>query len=532
MRKLNFVQVGFLFCLLICKPAATQIVPDATLPNNSLIINQNNTSLIEGGTRAGGNLFHSFEDFSVPNGGTAYFNNVLDVQNIITRVTGSSISNLNGLIKANGTANLFLLNPNGIIFGPNAQMNIGGSILVSTASNINFSDGTQFSAKVPQTIPLLTVSVPLGLQFRGNPGAIHVQGPGHNLIGPGFSPIIRDSSSTAGLQVQPGKSLVIVGGDVSIDGGTLTTEAGRIELGSVGSGLVSLSPTPQGWTLGYEQVQSFQDILLSRRALADASGVGSSFIQVQGRRVTLSDGSVILIQNQGLLPAGTLSVNASESLEISGTDPVARIIGSLTNETQGFGNGGDIAISTPKLVLQLGGAIVTRTFGPAKAGSITVNAPKSIQVIGASPVDVRAASVINSITFGSGKAGDIKVKTGQLNATGGGLLISTTSGTGAGGDVIVDAAESVTLIGVEQSSFLPSSISASTLNAGSAGTVVINTSRLVVRDGGRVDSSTIASGSAGSVEINASDSVEVSGAVPGSQNFSLVISSANILEAV
>ena len=109
-------------------------------------------------------------------------------------------------------------------------------------------------------------------------------------------------------------------------------------------------------------------------------------------------------------------------------------------------------------------------------------------------------------------------------------MTSPTFGTGSGGDVTVNATESVELIGVAPVAFQPSFLGAITLNVGDAGSLAINTSRLVVRDGGRVDSSTIATGSAGSITINASESVEVSGTVPGSKNPSLIISSANILD--
>lgn len=353
--------------------ASAQIVPDSTLPNNSIVTPNSDIIEITGGTTAGSKLFHSFKDFSVLTGDTAFFNNALTIENIISRVTGGSISNIDGLIRANGAANLFLLNPNGIILGPNASLNIGGSFIGTTANSIKLASGNEFSAIAPQAPPLLEINVPVGLQYGSNPGEILVQGPGNNLtLNPDNFEPIRDDRPV-GLQVQPGQTLALVGGNVTLEGGNLTAEGGRIELGSVDAGVVKLTSVNPGWSLSYEGAGNFQDILLFQAASVDTSGSGGGDIQVQGRRVVLTDGSAILADTLGESAGGLLTVKASEAVEVIGTSASNPFFSGLfTDVASGAtGTGGNLTIDTERLLVDAGAQIGVNTFGVGNAGALS-----------------------------------------------------------------------------------------------------------------------------------------------------------------
>ena len=273
-----------LFLLTYNYRVAAQIEADNTLPVNSNAIKNGINFKINGGTMRGKNLFHSFKRFNILNGGEAFFDNTNSIENIFTRVTGGTISNIDGIIKANGSANLFLMNPSGIIFGENSRLNIGGSFLGTTAENIKFTDGNEFSAVNSQASSLLTINVPVGLQMGTNPGEIIVKGSGHNLVTQdiNFAPYINLGNSSF-LQAESGRTLALVGGNITLDGGILNAATGRVELSSVQQGEVDLNliknQNNQYFSLDISANSKLGNIQLLQQSKIDDSGARSGRIQ-------------------------------------------------------------------------------------------------------------------------------------------------------------------------------------------------------------------------------------------------------------
>jgi filamentous hemagglutinin family protein len=170
-------------------PALAQIIPDNTLgsENSQIIPNVNVRGLpaerIDGGAVRGSALFHSFSEFNVNEGQRVYFSNPAGIADIFSRVTGSNVSNILGRLGVDGGANLFLLNPNGILFGPNAQLDIQGSFVASTGRGFKFSDGSEFSATNPQAAPLLTMSVTPGVQYGTTESGATITNRGNLSVG-------------------------------------------------------------------------------------------------------------------------------------------------------------------------------------------------------------------------------------------------------------------------------------------------------------------------------------------------------------
>ncbi|PHM11604.1 two-partner secretion domain-containing protein [Nostoc sp. 'Peltigera malacea cyanobiont' DB3992] len=497
--------------------ALAQITPDGTLDNNSSIITPNvnikglSADRIDGGATRGANLFHSFQEFNVGELQRVYFANPTGISNILTRVTGSNISNILGTLGVDGGANLFFINPNGILFGNNARLDVAGSFVGSTANSFVFGNGLEFSATNPQNpSPLLTVN-PSALLFNQlQAGRIE-----NRSIAP-------TGDNIFGLRVPDGQSLLLVGGEIAINEGKLNAPGGRVELaGIAGEGTVGLNVDGNNLSLIVPNNVAKADISLSNQALVSTSGEGGGAIQVWGKGVTVNGGSQIEASTLGALPGKGLSVNASESVQVVGESPTG-IRSGLFAETFGTGDAGNLTINTRQLQILAGGKISSSTTNAGVAGNLTVNASESLQIIGIPDNPNLGSSGMFAASNGVGDAGDITINTRQLLIQNGAGIITDNEGKGVGGSITVNA-ESVQLVGTAilpqfPNRWYPSKISSNAYSTGPAGKITINTNQLLIQDGAAISARTNGSGAGGSLTINASQSVKLIGSAINSNS--------------
>ena len=508
-------------------PALAQIQGDNTILRPSSVRTEGSRWIITDGTQQGANLFHSFRQFSVPEDNTASFQGIEPgVRNVFVRVTGAARSNISGAIELRqlnhsiSSANLFLLNPNGILFGSKAALNIGGSFIATTADRVNFNDGTQFSATNPQASPLLTISTPVGLQFGHSPGSIINQSIVQNISSLGTPLQDAFTGNALGLRVLPGQTLALVGGSLDLQGGGLVagSEAhqpgGRIELASVaGDESVSLTAGNGGWNLGFSDVRHFGTVDFTQGAIVNASGSTGGAIVVHGREVQLTQGSQIFSVTQGSGRGEPLIVDASKQLTIAGFQDYNS---SLYTYSQGRGRSGDVRISTGQLTLRNGAGIQSITESHGRGGDIRVEASHLITVAGAiadtSNTNFGIISTLETQASKDGRAGDLNLTTDQLIIRNGGEIGSTTSGTGQGGNVLVNASASIHIQGISTLPGLADDARGGNLltqtsrkadHAGTAGNLTVITDRVQIQGGGQIASSTVGSGDGGTLTIRA-----------------------------
>ena len=554
----------FAFLLLSPVPAIAQIIPDNSLGAESSrtvpdTINNLPSDRIEGGATRGINLFHSLREFNIREGRGAYFANPNGIANIFTRVTGGNPSNILGVLGVQGNANLFLLNSKGIVFGPNARLDLRGSFLASSADSIVFDNGYQFSSSNPQSLPLLNVNIPIGLNFRENLGKIinNSAAPALSLpeLPPGFPPIFNN----IGLAVQPGQTLALVGGDIGLNQGSVTASTGQILLGSVASpGMVGLGATPLGLSLNYDKISNFGNIEITNGSALNTSGLGGGKVDIRGGNVNLNNGRIYALtlgnidgrgidinaQNfraqggaqistltAGSGAGGAVNIRATDSVEMNGIglglytvfagkyllsgsiapfDPQLVLI----TGTAGMGNAGSITIDTGKLLMDNGSGLTSGTFSNGNAGNITIRARVFDQV----------SSAVNSGTFtgSAGEGGDFSFEGERLTVSDGSALLTITRDRGSSGDINLKASEAVEVLRTPTRSPVATLI-ASTAGGvnGQAGDINIDTKRLRISDGGGISLSSgsvvgnqpfnTTGGQGGNFTLRATESVTIEG---------------------
>ncbi|MBT9311643.1 two-partner secretion domain-containing protein [Leptothoe kymatousa] len=494
------------------KPVLSQsVIPDSTL---GTVMNVNASEVtITGGRTSGTNLFHSFEHFS-PGNQSVVFDLTVDpaqaaAERIFSRVTGNAASHINGNLQTLGgnSPDLFLINPNGIQFGANAQLQIDGDFLGTTATDLLFENNVTFSA-TPAASPLLSMSAPIGLNFGGVPGSITVQGTGNPHARFIFTPTIR-SPITDGLTVSPGQNLTLLGGDIYLNGGVLAAESGTVALGSIGpNGRVELANG--GSSVSYATVSEFRDITLDNSALIDVSGGQSGSVQLHGGNIFVQNDAEILSQNFGSGISGAIQIEATERLSLNQNGNhgfQARILSeALPTATQ---PSADIRINAPQVLIVDDTEVVTASYGGVDAGDVVVTASESL-VVGGSQLFTN--SILGSATAGSGLTGNIVVNAPTIRVFDGGIIGNSSIGQGNTGDVLVNA-QSILVDGVSSSGI--SAITSTAFATGGTGDVTINTATLTAQNGGSVTSSGVAQGDGGNITINATDAVVVDGGTGG-----------------
>ncbi|GAB4527379.1 MAG: hypothetical protein Tsb0014_08080 [Pleurocapsa sp.] len=497
-----------------------QISSDETLPTNVNTTDGKNFT-INNGKREGDNLFHSFREFSVPTLGSVEFKNASDIANIFSRVTGGNISSIDGLIKVNGSANLFLINPAGIIFGENARLDLGGSFYGSTANNILFPDDIEFSAGDTST-PILSINAPIGLGFRDEPGEIVNRS------------VTQDAQGNIiGLKVSPGQDLSLIGGRVVNEGGAITALDGNIFLGGITTAGTVVIDKNSGLSLPENGIRS--DVLINNGAWFYVLAEGRGTINIIGNNIEISQADIIAGVDIGL---GNRDIEPG-AINIDATDTVTITNGFISNPTLGTGNGGELNINAGNSINIDASQIGTGAFQVPGIGTVTLGNSGDINLtsnlvkvdnasvlstvsegegnagdfnIQATSLSLDNASVILNSTLSTGNAGSINVEVNSLSLINGGELSSTTEEAGNAGRVNVNATDSITLIGtapVEDINGFPGGYSSGLFSSseagatGKGGTVTVATDKLQISDGATLSVRTRNTGEGGDVIVNA-----------------------------
>ncbi|WP_160148561.1 filamentous hemagglutinin N-terminal domain-containing protein [[Leptolyngbya] sp. PCC 7376] len=467
-------------------PSLAQVVAADSTVNT--IVNGGGPFSITGGTQQLTTLFHSFSEFSPGTENVSFDLNMgqSTVDAIVGRVTGINASFIDGEISLTGGNNpdLFLINPNGIAFGGNASLSLPGSFIASTADSVVFENGFEFSAIVPSTAPLLTVSVPIGLQLGSYPGDITGNGP--------F------------LEVQSGQTFGLVGGSISFDDVLVEASEGRVELFAATDALVPLTTVNGQQAFGTQpSVGEWRDIIFQNYSEIFNEGNGGGAVQLQGKRVSLQGRSRISVINEGSTAAGDINIYGSEQIDVTGetsSGSPSRIISEVDENASIGGNGGDINIFTDQFLILDGGVVRTEAESVENGGDINIRA-NHVELSGSGIDDGFSflGSKVDDKANATGQGGDINIVTNQFRILDGGEIRAETESAGNSGSINITA-DYVELSGVGADggrSLLSSKVDDKVGATGRGGNVFIKTQTFLADDGALLGAESEGVGDAG-----------------------------------
>lgn len=440
---------------------------ESSVVTPNIIINNVPSDKIDGGATRGTNLFHSFQEFNILIKQGVYFTNPAGIENILVRVTGSNSSNISGTLGVLGNANLFLINPNGIIFGESSSLDVRGSFVATTANAIRLGDTGIFSAARTEPSNLLTVK-PSALFFNALSSKEIVSRANQS------NESFNTGQPTVGLQVPDGQSLLLVGGDVRLEDGFLLALGGRIELGGVASqGAVGLTVDNNNLSLNFPDGVARSDVSLEGLVSVVAGNSGS--IAINAQNIDVLVGTII----QAGLDTRATSDSQAGDITLDAPGRVNITSSFILNNAEGLGNSGNIRI---------------------KAGDLSLTASNGI-------------AQVNANNNGQGDAGAVFVEAKNSVAIDNGSIFSQTNSQGKGGVIEINAETLALTSGAN--------LSASTFGEGDAGNIRLNTRQLSIQDGGNITvtnsgPNTANSGKAGNLVIN-SDLVELNRGILSAQ---------------
>ncbi|BAY22236.1 filamentous hemagglutinin-like protein [Calothrix sp. NIES-2100] len=477
---------------------SSNIVPDDTLKSESSLVEQNflglPIELIQGGAIRGVNLFHSFREFNVSEGRSAYFRTPnADIQNIVARVTGKNPSLIFGALgtldESNyffSKANLFLINPNGIIFGRNAILNTAGSFVATTADAVKFNNQGLYSASTPEVPQLLTINPSAFFFNQIQPASIINQSRGANLY----------PNTNSGITSAYGKSILLLGGNVILDDGIIIASGGKVELGGLAQkGSVGLNIDGDNFDLIFPTNVAQADISLTKQALINTYGYGTGEIQLVGNNIKIAGQSNLFSANISNVNGKDIKIQASQ-LELSDEAHIATL-------KYATGTGGNIIIDTQNLKMSGVSSIGTDTEIAGKGGDITINT-QNLNMSG-----VNGLTFIGTSTSGTGNSGDILINTENLNMNLAGIGTATYGGQGNAGNLSIQATNSVNL---NNSTLSSSSVGLgnSTIQ-GAGGNILISAKILNLENVSSIGTiSFLGQGNPGDITLKTSDSINLS----------------------